>query len=291
MLVWQKRWLQEMAKKKLGRGLDALFNDAEISLDTLQDVSTPVEGEEIIEIDIASLRPNPYQPRKMFDGEALDDLAASIKEHGIFQPLIIKKTVKGYEIVAGERRFRAAQKVGLLTVPAVVRDFSDQQMMEIALLENLQREDLNGVEEAIAYQNLIDSLSLTQEQLSVRVGKSRTHITNMLGILKLPKDIQDLVVEKKLSSAHARILSKYDNEDEIRKLAKEIISDKLSVRDVEKKRSDKKNVVPKDVHVLEVEEKLRCTFNRKVTIENNKVVLSYSGKDDLNNLLSLLIKE
>ncbi len=280
-----------MAKKKLGRGLDALFNDAEISLDTLQDVSTPVEGEEIIEIDIASLRPNPYQPRKMFDGEALDDLAASIKEHGIFQPLIIKKTVKGYEIVAGERRFRAAQKVGLLTVPAVVRDFSDQQMMEIALLENLQREDLNGVEEAIAYQNLIDSLSLTQEQLSVRVGKSRTHITNMLGILKLPKDIQDLVVEKKLSSAHARILSKYDNEDEIRKLAKEIISDKLSVRDVEKKRSDKKNVVPKDVHVLEVEEKLRCTFNRKVTIENNKVVLSYSGKDDLNNLLSLLIKE
>ncbi len=282
-----------MAKKKaLGRGLDALFADEGINIDTLNKVEKSVDNEEIFELEVSELRPNPYQPRLHFDEDALNDLAESIKEHGIFQPLIVKKSVKGYEIVAGERRFRAANMVGLSTVPVVVRNFNDQQMMEIALLENLQRENLNGIEEARAYEIMLSSLAITQSELSKRVGKSRTHITNVLGILKLPEDIQQYVIDGKISTAHARTLSKYDDEVEIRKIAKNIIDNDLSVRDIEKIRSTKKAVVPKekDIHVINAEESLCEVLNTKVTIDEKKITINYSSVDELNNIIEKLIK-
>ncbi len=283
-----------MAKKKaLGKGLDALFNEEGINLETLERVEKSVDSEEIFELEITALRPNPYQPRKHFDESALNDLASSIAEHGIFQPLIVKKSVKGYEIVAGERRFRAASMAGLTTVPVVVREFSDQQMMEIALLENLQRENLNGIEEAKAYELMLDKLKITQSDLSKRVGKSRTHITNTLGILRLPDDVQQYVVEGKISTAHARILSKFDDEKEIRKIMKNIVDGGLSVRDVEKIRSEKtkpETQKVKDVHVLEVENKLCEKLSTKVVIEKNKLVISYSSVDELERLIEKLSK-
>lgn len=283
-----------MAKKKaLGKGLDALFNEEGINLETLERVEKSVDSEEIFELEITALRPNPYQPRKHFDESALNDLASSIAEHGIFQPLIVKKSVKGYEIVAGERRFRAASMAGLTTVPVVVREFSDQQMMEIALLENLQRENLNGIEEAKAYELMLDKLKITQSDLSKRVGKSRTHITNTLGILRLPDDVQQYVVEGKISTAHARILSKFDDEKEIRKIMKNIVDGGLSVRDVEKIRSEKTKPEAqkvKDVHVLEVENKLCEKLSTKVVIEKNKLVISYSSVDELERLIEKLSK-
>ncbi len=280
-----------MAKKKaLGKGLDALFESEGIDLDTLEKVEKSVDSEEIFELDIKKLRPNPYQPRTYFDEDALDDLAASIKEHGIFQPLIVKEAVKGYEIVAGERRFRAAQKVGLKTVPVVVRAFNDQQMMEIALLENLQRENLNGIEEANAYDLMLTKLQITQSELSKRVGKSRTHITNTLGILKLPSDIQQLVTDGKISTAHARTLSKFDDNKEIRKLAKNIVDEGLSVRDVEKIRAPKKPKDDKDVHVIEAERILCEKLSTKVTIEKGKLVISYNDFNELNNIIDKLVK-
>ncbi len=280
-----------MAKKKaLGKGLDALFESEGIDLETLEKVEKAVDSEEIFELEVTKLRPNPYQPRTYFDEDALEDLASSIQEHGIFQPLIVKQAVKGYEIVAGERRFRAAQKVGLKTVPVVVRDFNDQQMMEIALLENLQRENLNGIEEANAYNLMLTNLQITQSELSKRVGKSRTHITNTLGILKLPSDVQQLVTDGKISTAHARTLSKFDNNKHIRKLAKSIVDDGLSVRDVEKIRTPKKDKDEKDVHVIEAERVLCEKLSTKVTIEKGKLIISYTDFTELNNIIDKLVK-
>lgn len=283
-----------MAKKKaLGKGLDALFGDEGINLDTLNKVEKDVDKEEIFELALGELRPNPYQPRLYFDDDALNELADSIKEHGIFQPLIVKEAVKGYEIVAGERRFRAASIAGLETVPVVVRSFTDQQMMEIALLENLQRENLNGIEEARAYELMIEKLNLTQGELAKRVGKSRTHITNILGILKLPTDVQQYVIDGKLSAAHARTLSKYDDLSEIRKIANNIIQNDLSVRDIEKIRSNKSKVNnedKKDIHVIEAENSLCESLNTKVVIDNNKLVINYNTTDELNAIIEKLLK-
>ncbi len=283
-----------MAKKKaLGKGLDALFNEEGINLETLENVEKSVDSEEIFELEISKLRPNPYQPRKFFDESALNDLAASIAEHGIFQPLIVKKAVKGYEIVAGERRFRAASIANLTTVPVVVRDFSDQQMMEIALLENLQRENLNGIEEAKAYELMLSKLSITQSELSKRVGKSRTHITNTLGILRLPEDVQEQVVAGAISTAHARILSKFDDETEVRKIMKNVLESGLSVRDVEKIRAEKtkpNKTVEKDVHMREVENKLCEKLSTKVVLDKNKLTISYSSVDELESIIDKLMK-
>ena len=168
--------------KRLGRGLDALIPSLSVN-----------EDDKVIEITLSQLRPNPYQPRKTFDEDAIKDLAESIKQHGVIQPIIVRSVVKGYEIIAGERRFRASQLLGNATIPAVVRSFSDQQAMEIALIENLQREDLNAIELAIAYQSIMDKFNLTQEELSLKVGKSRSHIANFLRLLALPAEIKDNV--------------------------------------------------------------------------------------------------
>ena len=217
-------------KKKLNKGLDAIFGGDITSLIDDIENNTPESSQEKIKLD--EIRPNPYQPRKVFDEQALNELALSIKEHGIFQPVILKKSVQGYEIVAGERRCRAAKIAELDEVPAIIVDFTDQQMMEIALLENIQREDLNAIEEAQAYQTMMEKLHLTQNELANRIGKSRTHITNTLRLLNLPEKIQEYVLDGSLSMGHARALITLDKEKAL-KIAKRVIDEKLSVRDVE----------------------------------------------------------
>ena len=170
-------------RKALGRGLEQLFNDEGLNFDTIENsiIEEAKTNDQIVEIDLSELRANPYQPRKNFDEEALNELASSIKEHGVFQPIIVKKSIKGYEIIAGERRFRASKLAGMQTIPAIVKDFSDEEMMQIALLENLQRENLTSIEEAKAYKSIIESMNITQDELAKKVGKSRSHVTNILG--------------------------------------------------------------------------------------------------------------
>ena len=224
----------ENKKRALGRGLEDLFNSENIDYSTVeQKIYESATNEEIIEINLNELRPNPYQPRKVFDEEALNELASSIKEHGVFQPIIVKKSIKGYDIIAGERRFRASKMAGLEKIPAIVREFTDDQMMEIALLENLQRENLSAIEEATAYKSMIEHLNLTQDELAKRVGKSRSHVTNIIGLLRLPKVVQDMISDNRITMGHARALSKLNDDDEIIELANKIVDDKLVVRDIE----------------------------------------------------------
>ena len=222
-------------RKALGRGLEQLFNDEGLNFDTIENsiIEEAKTNDQIVEIDLSELRANPYQPRKNFDEEALNELASSIKEHGVFQPIIVKKSIKGYEIIAGERRFRASKLAGMQTIPAIVKDFSDEEMMQIALLENLQRENLTSIEEAKAYKSIIESMNITQDELAKKVGKSRSHVTNILGLLKLPASVQDMVLYNKLSMGHARVLSKLDDPKTIEDLAQRVITEDLSVRKLE----------------------------------------------------------
>ena len=291
----------ENKKRALGRGLEQLFNNENLDLATMEKtIYEESTNEEIVELPIEELRPNPYQPRKIFNDEALNDLANSIKEHGVFQPIIVKKSIKGYEIIAGERRYRASKLAGLSKIPAIIRDFSDEQMMEIALLENLQRENLNAIEEAHAYKTMLEKLNITQDQLAIKVGKSRSYVTNMLGILRLPKDVQRLVVQDKLSMGHARMLSKLEDENKIIELANRVVNEGLTVRDIEKITSSeevaKKNkIVRKEEKSNEfkyIEELLREKLDTKIKIKDNKVEISFTSIADLNRILEVLnIKE
>ncbi len=291
----------ENKKRALGRGLEQLFNNENLDLATMEKtIYEESTNEEIVELPIEELRPNPYQPRKIFNDEALNDLANSIKEHGVFQPIIVKKSIKGYEIIAGERRYRASKLAGLSKIPAIIRDFSDEQMMEIALLENLQRENLNAIEEAHAYKTMLEKLNITQDQLAIKVGKSRSYVTNMLGILRLPKDVQRLVVQDKLSMGHARMLSKLEDENKIIELATRVVNEGLTVRDIEKITSSeevaKKNkIVRKEEKSNEfkyIEELLRDKLDTKIKIKDNKVEISFTSIADLNRILEVLnIKE
>jgi len=283
-------------RRALGKGLEELFNNEQISYDSIEEkIIDETSKDEIVEINLDELRPNPYQPRKVFDEEKLQELSDSIKEHGVIQPIIVKKsTIKGYEIIAGERRVKAAKRAGLLTIPAIVRDFTDQEMMEIALLENLQRENLNSIEEAMAYKSLIESLNLTQEELATRLGKSRSHITNMLGLLNLPEEVKDLIVEGKLSQSHARVLSKMEDKNQITQLANKIVSEDLNVRDIEelsKKDEIKKThkINRKDDYDYSYVENIICDkLGTKVKIKNNKINISFNNVNDLNRILELL---
>ena len=285
-------------RKALGRGLEQLFSDENIN--TFEDIENDIvevarENNEIVELPLSELRPNPYQPRKKFDDEALEELSLSIKEHGVFQPIIVKKTIKGYDIVAGERRFRASKKAGLTTIPAIIKDFSDDEMMQISLLENLQREDLTAIEEAKAYKSIIEASGITQEELATRVGKSRSHITNMLGLLKLPLSIQDLVLYNKLSMGHARVLSKLEDAAKIEELADKVIKDDLSVRELEELSSstDIKRVSPvvrkeKNNEYENVERMLKEKLGTKVKIGNKKLTISFENVQDLNRILEIM---
>ena len=286
----------ENKKRALGRGLEQLFNSENLDLDSFEkNIYETASKEEIVDVDVNELRPNPYQPRRVFADEALEDLTSSIKEHGVFQPIIVKRSIKGYEIIAGERRVRAAKKAGLETVPAIIRDLDDGQMMEIALLENLQRENLNAIEEALAYKSMLEKFSITQDELSTKVGKSRSHITNILGLLRLPAEVQEMVANNTLSMGHARVLSKLEDNDKIIALAHEIVTNKLPVRDTEIKATteDKKvkiNRTAKESNkeYLYAEELLREKLDTRVKIQEGKIIISFTNTADLNRILDTI---
>ena len=284
-------------RKALGRGLEQLFSDDITSFDEIEEtiVDEAKKNKEVVDLPLSELRPNPYQPRKIFDDEALNELASSIKTNGVFQPIIVKKTIKGYDIVAGERRYRASKKAGLTTIPAIVKDFTDEEMMNIALLENLQREDLTAIEEANAYKVMIENSNITQEELANRVGKSRSHITNILGLLKLPKSVQDMVLYNKISMGHARVLSKLEDKDQVEELAEKVIKEDLTVRELESlsnkedlKRSTPINRVKKENEYSSVEHMLKEKLGTKVKINNNKITIGFSNVQDLNRILEIM---
>ncbi len=285
-------------RRALGRGLEELFYNEPINYEKVEEkIINETPKEEIVNVKLEDLRSNPYQPRKIFDEEALEELASSIKEHGVFQPIIVKKSIKGYEIIAGERRVKASQMAGKTDIPAIIRDFDDTQMMEIALLENLQRENLSAIEESMAYKKLQDTLGLTQEQLATRLGKSRSHITNMLGLLNLPESIQKEVGEKKISMGHARVLSKLENEEQQKELASKVIDDGLSVRELEVltqeqdkyERTHKVNKAYKGSNEYKyLQEDLCEKLGTKVKIKNNKLEISFVNSNDLNRILEIL---
>ena len=283
-------------RRALGKGLEELFNAEVLDFDSLEEkIVTETPKEEIVDIKIDELRSNPYQPRKVFDQEALQELSDSIKQHGVFQPIIVKKSIHGYEIIAGERRVKASKMAGLDTVPAIIREFDDTEMMEIALLENLQREDLSAIEEANAYKTIIETSNITQEELANRVGKSRSHITNILGLLKLPKTVQDMVLYNKLSMGHARVLSKLEDKDKIEELAEKVIKEDITVRELESlsNKEDLKRTVPinrtkKENEYDSVEHMLKEKLGTKVKINNNKITISFSNVQDLNRILEIM---
>lgn len=254
--------------------------------------------EEIQHVAIKDCRPNPYQPRKQFEQEALEELKQSIAEHGILQPLIVRKSIKGYEIVVGERRFRAAQKAGLTHVPAISREMTDEQMMEIALLENLQREDLSPIEEAKSYEQLIEDLGVTQDELSKRLGKSRSHIANLIRLLALPKAVTDKINEGALSMGHGRALLGVKEQDLQLKLVKKIEAEALNVRQVERlihdmknRPSKKKDKKPRDIFLQEREENLKERLGTGVKIHKGKrkgkIEIEFTNNEDLERIIDL----
>jgi ParB family transcriptional regulator, chromosome partitioning protein len=279
--------------KRLGRGLDALISVNTNDQDTVN------------EVNIKEIRPNPYQPRKIFEEKALQELTASILEHGIIQPLIVRKSIKGYELVAGERRLRAAQLAKLDKVPVVIKEFTDEQIMEIALIENLQRENLNPMEIAVAYQKLVKSFSLTQEDLAQKVGKSRPHVANFLRLLQLPEEVQTFVSEGQLSMGHARALLGIEEDKQRIDIAKEVANKGLSVRELEEliKRLNGEKRVPRETkvsvtspYIRNFEERLREKFGTAVNVKpvgNNgkgKIEISFFSEDDLTRILDLIEK-
>ncbi len=288
---------EETGKRRaLGMGLEQLFNSEVLDFDQVEkEIVNTTPKDEIVQIDINELMSNPYQPRKIFDDEALKELSESIKEHGVFQPIIVKKSVKGYNIIAGERRVKASKLAGLTKIPAIVRDFTDDEMMQVALLENLQREDLTSIEEAKAYKAIIESLRITQDELAKKIGKSRSHITNMLGLLRLPLNVQDMVLHNKISMGHARVLSKLEKSDQIKELANKVLDENLSVRDLEHlaesntfTRKAPVNKVKKQKEYKYVEEAMKEKLGTKVTISDNKIKISFATKEDLNRILEIL---
>lgn len=280
---------------RLGKGLNSIFGqDVSKVLEDIQNGDVKTEKQEQTKINIDQIRPNPYQPRKVFDDTALQELSQSIKQHGVFTPILVKKSIQGYDLIAGERRLRASKLAGMSDIPAIIVDLNDQEMMEIALLENIQRENLNGIEEAKAYEQLIQRLNYTQEQLANRVGKSREHITNTLRLLKLPEDVQEYVVQKKLSMGHVRALIGLKDENMIRKIAKQAIDQGLSVRKIEqlvkdlqhKKEPEKQ--VEENIFIKEAKNKLEDYFQTSVKVSEHSISIHYENEEDMNRILELL---
>lgn len=279
--------------KKLGKGLGEIFGDnIDSVLDEISKGTSDVKGDKLL-ININEIRPNPYQPRKIFDEEALKDLSASIKEKGVFTPILVRKSLKGYELIAGERRLKASKMAGLKEIPAMVVDFDDANMMEVSLLENVQRENLTPIEEAEAYDNIIKRLNYTQDELSKKVGKSRAYITNSLRILKLPTRVRTYVNDGKLSLGHAKALLAFEDEDKINEVADRVIKEDLTVRDVEKLAKDKPTVKKKkevvvDPYMESVRKNLENKFQTGVELDSKKIVLHYNDVDDLNRILEIM---
>ena len=287
----------EQKKKALGRGLEQLFNSEVLDFDSFEsNILESTSADEVQQISLSEIRSNPYQPRKTFNQEALQELADSIKTYGVFQPIIVKKSIKGYDLIAGERRVKASKIAGMDTIPAIVKDFSDEMMREIALLENLQRENLTAIELAWAYKGIIDSLHITQDELANKIGKSRSSITNTLGLLRLPNSVQNMILDGKLSMGHARELSKLEDNEKIIEYAKEIVNNDLSVRDVENlskvNEEKKKNPISKssnrDSEYAYVERKLRDVFGTKVKVANKKIEINFNNSNDLDRILDIM---
>lgn len=288
----------ETKRRALGKGLEELFNTEQIDINKVEEkIIENTPKNEIVELNLDDLRSNPYQPRRTFDEEALQELSSSIKEYGVFQPIIAKKSIKGYEIVAGERRVLASRMAGLDKIPAIVKDFSDEEMIEIALLENLQRENLNAMEEAMAYKKIQQSLNITQEELAMKVGKSRSHVTNMMGLLNLPEEVKDMILTKEISMGHARILSKLEDKEQIKKLANDVVEKKLSVRQLEDITNSpidfqrKKEIKRKDREGSEysyIENTLCDRLGTKVRIKKNKVEIKFENAADLTRILEIM---
>lgn len=285
--------------KGLGRGIDALFQD----FAKIEEVD--VQKEEVIDLPLSELRPNPYQPRKTFDQKALDELASSIKQSGVFQPIIVRKSdVKGYEIIAGERRFRASKLAGKETIPAIVREFDEEAMMQIAVLENLQREDLNPMEEAEAYDMLMKKLNVTQAELSERLGKSRPYIANYLRLITLPPIIKQLLQTEQLSMGQARTLLGLKDREQMIQVANQAIKESLTVRQLEQlvnqlneaktatKKTPSKKIKEKPYYIREGEERLMDKFGTSVHIQERdgkgKIEIEYLSQEDLTRILDIL---
>ena len=286
----------EQKKKALGRGLEELFSTEVLDFDTFEsNIMENATTNEIQDIPINEIRPNPYQPRKSFNEEALRELSESIKNHGVFQPIIVKKGIRGYDLIAGERRLRASKMAGLDKIPAIVKEFSDDEMREIALLENIQRENLTSIELAWAYKGIIDNLDIRQEDLALRIGKSRSHITNTLGLLNLPEEVQKMILNGELSMGHARVLSKMEDESKITDLAKKIINEGLSVHEIEEisKNEEIKKRVPitrreRNTDYTNVENELRDILGTKVKVDNKKINIYFENVNDLNRILEIM---
>ena len=286
----------EQKKKALGRGLEELFSTEVLDFDTFEsNIMENATNNEIQDIPINEIRPNPYQPRKSFNEEALRELSESIKNHGVFQPIIVKKGIRGYDLIAGERRLRASKMAGLDKIPAIVKDFSDDEMREIALLENIQRENLTAIELAWAYKGIIDNLDIRQEDLALRIGKSRSHITNTLGLLNLPEEVQKMILNGELSMGHARVLSKMEDESKITDLAKKIINEGLSVHEIEEISKDEeiKKRVPitrreRNTDYTNIENELKDILGTKVKVDNKKINIYFENVNDLNRILEIM---
>lgn len=284
-----------MTRKALGRGLSALLSETAVTA-----------NDDMLEIDINLIDPNSFQPRTRFDEARLDELAQSIRSNGIIQPLVVRRMGAGrYQLIAGERRWRAAQRADLQRVPVVVRDVPDDKILELALIENIQRQELNAIEEALAYKRLIETLNLTQEMVAQRVGRDRTFITNYLRLLRLPEDVQRLLEEEKLSMGHARALLGVDDVETQRELAKNIIKQKLSVRETERaiKRivnggniSTPTQVAAKreDPNLRSAETKLRRRLGTQVRLlpsqtgTGGKIEIEYYSETDLHRLYQII---
>jgi len=281
---------------RLGKGLEALFKE------NVQFSEEVQENETVVELELSLLKKNPFQPRRAFDDEKINELAQSIREHGVLQPIIVTKIKdgQGYYIVAGERRYRACQKLGLITIPAIVRDIDYRLMAEIALLENLQREDLNIIEEASAYKLLIEQYELTQQELADRIGKSRAHIANTLRILNLPDAVKTMLIDGDIEFGHAKILVGLNDPIMIIELAKRIKEDNLSVRALEElvneitKEKTKKHVkkVKRDPNIEFLEEQLCKVFGTKIQVitkdKGGKLIIDYHDDEDFNRILRLM---
>lgn len=277
-------------KRGLGKGLGALIPENEES-----------DKNSIIEVKITDIEANDRQPRKAFDDEALTDLSESIKEHGVVQPIIVRKLGNGYQIIAGERRWRASRMAGKRTIPAIIKECSNLEVMELALIENLQREDLNSIEEALAYKSLIEEYNMTQEDISKKIGKSRPAIANSLRLLQLPQEIKNLIAEGKITQGHARALLAISGEKRQLEMAEKIIAEQLNVRQIEKMaketKAKKKKQAPLNnyqIEIIQLEERLKTVLGTKVTIQhkNNKgkIEIDYYSNEELDRILSILEK-
>lgn len=288
----------EQKKKALGKGLEELFSSEVLDFDTFEsNIMETAEENDIKEIPVSEIRPNPYQPRKTFNEEALNELAESIKNYGVFQPIIVKKGLRGYDLIAGERRLRASKIAGLTKIPAIVKEFTDDEMREISLLENIQRENLTAIELAWAYKGIIDNLDIRQEDLAQKIGKSRSHVTNTLGLLNLPKSVQEMILNGDISMGHARVLSKMDDDDEVIKLADRIVHENISVHELEdiSKKDDIKKRMPinkrinnNNYNYSQVEDELKDILGTNVKINGKKISIYFENVNDLNRILDIM---